>query len=95
MFRQPGGVREALFQLQRMAGEQGGVVLEGRDIGTVVFPDARGEILPHRHAGGPRQQAVRRVVDAVRVVDYARTLEEVLAATIGHHAADRAASPSR
>src|SRR5712691_10282355 len=34
------GVREALFQLQRIAGEQGGVVLEGRDIGTVVFPDA-------------------------------------------------------
>ena len=35
-----GGVRDALFQLQRLAGEDGGVVLEGRDIGTVVFPDA-------------------------------------------------------
>jgi cytidylate kinase len=29
-----------LFSLQRQAGEHGGVVLEGRDIGTVVFPDA-------------------------------------------------------
>jgi cytidylate kinase len=33
-------VREALLAMQRQAGEGGGVVLEGRDIGTVVFPDA-------------------------------------------------------
>jgi cytidylate kinase len=34
------GVRLALLDLQRKAGANGGVVLEGRDIGTVVFPDA-------------------------------------------------------
>ncbi len=33
-------VREAMTQLQRRMGADGGVVLEGRDIGTVVFPDA-------------------------------------------------------
>lgn len=33
-------VRRALLGLQRRLGERGGVVLEGRDIGTVVFPDA-------------------------------------------------------
>jgi cytidylate kinase len=33
-------VRDALLQLQRRAGKDGGVVLEGRDIGTIVFPDA-------------------------------------------------------
>lgn len=33
-------VREALLDLQRQLGVQGGVVLEGRDIGTVVFPNA-------------------------------------------------------
>lgn len=33
-------VREALLDKQRELGRQGGVVLEGRDIGTVVFPDA-------------------------------------------------------
>jgi cytidylate kinase len=33
-------VRAALLELQRAAGRRGGVVLEGRDIGTVVFPDA-------------------------------------------------------
>ncbi|HVH42102.1 MAG TPA: (d)CMP kinase [Labilithrix sp.] len=35
-----GEVRAVLLDLQRQAGEGGGVVLEGRDIGTVVFPDA-------------------------------------------------------
>jgi CMP/dCMP kinase len=34
------GVRAALLELQRRMGESGGVVVEGRDIGSVVFPDA-------------------------------------------------------
>ncbi len=33
-------VREALFSLQRECAAAGGVVAEGRDMGTVVFPDA-------------------------------------------------------
>lgn len=33
-------VREALLPLQRQAGRQGEIVAEGRDMGTVVFPDA-------------------------------------------------------
>ena len=33
-------VRKALVQLQREAAERGNVVMEGRDIGTVVVPDA-------------------------------------------------------
>ena len=33
-------VRDALLSMQRALGRAGGVVLEGRDIGTVVFPDA-------------------------------------------------------
>jgi cytidylate kinase len=34
------GVRAALLDMQRKAARAGGVVLEGRDIGTVVLPDA-------------------------------------------------------
>jgi cytidylate kinase len=34
------GVRDALVARQRALGQVGGVVMEGRDIGTVVFPDA-------------------------------------------------------
>lgn len=33
-------VRAALLELQRKMGQPGGVVVEGRDIGSVVFPDA-------------------------------------------------------
>ena len=33
-------VREAMMALQRRMGVKGGVILDGRDIGTVVFPDA-------------------------------------------------------
>lgn len=37
---QHGPVRAALLDIQRQLGSAGGVVLEGRDIGSVVFPDA-------------------------------------------------------
>jgi CMP/dCMP kinase len=33
-------VREKMRELQRAAGRNGGVVMEGRDIGTAIFPDA-------------------------------------------------------
>ncbi|HTP65515.1 MAG TPA: (d)CMP kinase [Geobacteraceae bacterium] len=33
-------VRDCMLESQREMGKSGGVVLEGRDIGTVVFPDA-------------------------------------------------------
>ena len=35
-----GAVREAMVAQQRRMGEAGGVVMDGRDIGTVVFPHA-------------------------------------------------------
>src|SRR5262245_28230662 len=34
------GVREEMVRQQRRCGQAGGVVMEGRDIGTVVFPHA-------------------------------------------------------
>ena len=37
-------VREAMVSLQRKMGEAGGTVLEGRDTGTVVFPNAEVKI---------------------------------------------------
>lgn len=35
-----GFVREAMVDLQRLMGEAKGVIMDGRDIGTVVFPNA-------------------------------------------------------
>ena len=45
-----GPVREAMVALQRRMGEGGGVVLEGRDTGTVVFPDADAKFFLDAHA---------------------------------------------
>ncbi len=48
-------VRERLVAVQRALGAGGGVVMEGRDIGTVVFPDAPVKLYltadPHERAG--------------------------------------------
>ena len=35
-----GQVREKMVLIQRRYGKEGGIVMDGRDIGTVVFPDA-------------------------------------------------------
>ena len=43
-------VREAMVALQRKMGERGGLVLEGRDTGTVVFPDAEARFFLDAHA---------------------------------------------
>lgn len=53
-------VRSALVVRQRMAGAQGGVVMEGRDIGTVVFPQADLKIFLD---ASPEERARRRAHD--------------------------------
>jgi cytidylate kinase len=51
------GVRHVLVAEQRRAGERGGVVMEGRDIGSVVFPDAQLKIFL---TASPETRAERR-----------------------------------
>ncbi len=50
-------VRDAMVREQRAMGKDGGIVLEGRDIGTVVFPDAD---LKFFMVAGIRSRALRR-----------------------------------
>jgi cytidylate kinase len=54
------GVRAALVAQQRALGADGGVVMEGRDIGTVVFPDAEVKIYLD---ASPEERARRRAQD--------------------------------
>ena len=51
------GVRHVLVAEQRRAGQRGGVVMEGRDIGSVVFPDAQLKIFL---TASPETRAERR-----------------------------------
>jgi cytidylate kinase len=50
-------VRQRMVQEQRAMGKNGAIVLEGRDIGTVVFPDADLKIFMVAHQ---RERAARR-----------------------------------
>ena len=54
-------VREVLVARQRALGAQGGVVMEGRDIGTVVFPNADVKIYLDASA---EERARRRATDS-------------------------------
>lgn len=73
------GVRRALLGIQRQLGAEGGVVLEGRDIGTVVFPDAEVKLFLTASA---EERARRRVKDleskGIRV-DYDELLRQIKA----------------
>ncbi|MBO9540989.1 (d)CMP kinase [bacterium] len=57
------GVREELVALQQAIGRAGGVVAEGRDIGTVVFPQAPVKIFL---VASPAERARRRAKDLER-----------------------------
>jgi cytidylate kinase len=71
------GVRHVLVAEQRRAGEHGGVVMEGRDIGSVVFPDAQLKIFL---TASPETRAERRWREHQQkgeAIDLERTLEEI------------------
>jgi cytidylate kinase len=71
------GVRKVLVAEQRRAGEREGVVMEGRDIGSVVFPDAHLKIFL---TASPEIRAERRWREHQQkgdAVDLARTLVEI------------------
>ena len=71
-------VRRVLVEQQREMGRRSprGVVLEGRDTGTVVFPDAQVKVFL---TASPEERARRRVMELQqlgRPVDYARILAD-------------------
>ena len=70
-------VRQRLVALQRALGAAGGVVMEGRDIGTVVFPDARVKLYL---TADPATRAARRAAElraAAATVDEAALAREL------------------
>lgn len=67
-------VRAALLDLQRRLGEGGGVVVEGRDTGTVVFPHAQAKFFL---TATEEERARRRVAELGAGADYENTLREI------------------
>ncbi len=70
-------VRAKLVSLQKALGAQGGVVMDGRDIGTVVFPDAE---VKFYMTASTEVRAGRRFLELTgrgEDVDYATVLENI------------------
>lgn len=67
-------VRRAMVDLQRLMGEAKGVVMDGRDIGTVVFPDAELKVFV---TASPEIRAQRRY-DELTAKGEKCNLEEIL-----------------
>jgi cytidylate kinase len=70
-------VRRVLVARQRELGAGGGVVMEGRDIGTVVFPDAPVKIYLD---ASPDERARRRAADPAHASSKTAQLSEVATA---------------
>ena len=86
-------VRQALLGIQQRLGQDGGVVLEGRDIGTVVFPNAQAKIFL---TASPEIRAHRRVDDLKSrgmEAEYDATLRDVQARDVQDQ--NRAVAPLR
>ena len=85
-------VRRVLVARQRTYGESGGVVMEGRDIGTVVFPGADVKIYLD---ASPEERARRRAADPAHASSKSAQLADVATALAERDKSDstRAASP--
>lgn len=88
-----GAVRRKLVAMQQQMGRNGGVVMDGRDIGTVVFPTAELKIYM---TADPMVRAERRYKELTAKGDSV-TLEEVYENVVSRDKADmsRAISPLR
>lgn len=78
------GVRKAMTEQQRRIGERGNMVMVGRDIGTVVFPDAKFKIYLE---ASPEERARRRYVE-VQKRGESTSYDEILASIRKRDAVD-------
>lgn len=86
-------VRHALVAMQQQMGNEKGIVMDGRDIGTTVFPNAEMKVFVN---ASPQTRAQRRVAELIEKGVQA-TYEEVLANVINRDHIDetREESPLR
>lgn len=84
-------VRAVLVDRQRAAGEGGGIVMEGRDIGSVVFPSADVKIYLD---ASPEERARRRSADPAHGVSRAAAAVDVATEMAARDQSDRTRSTS-
>ncbi|MBT8223773.1 MAG: (d)CMP kinase, partial [Eudoraea sp.] len=84
-------VREKLVALQRKMGDNKGIVMDGRDIGTVVFPDAELKIFMTASPDIRASRRYKELLDRGEDVAYEEVLENVRKRD--HIDANRSVSP--
>ena len=72
-----GVVRSRLLELQRDMARRGNIVAEGRDIGTVVFPQAEVKIFLQASAAERARRRFAELQSAGQSVDLTKTLREI------------------
>lgn len=72
-----GFVREAMTRQQQAMGREKGIIMDGRDIGTAVFPDAELKIFVTASAETRAQRRYDEMVAKGEQADYQRILENV------------------
>ncbi len=70
-------VRAKLTELQREIGQKGCVVAEGRDMGTVVFPQARHKFFLSASAEERAMRREKQLAEQGEVVSYAEILSQI------------------
>ena len=71
-------VRDFLFDMQREIAEKNDVVMDGRDIGTVVLPDAELKLFLTAKPEVRAQRRVNQLAEKGIVADFNDVLEEVI-----------------
>ena len=84
-------VRAVLVERQRNEGQGGGIVMEGRDIGSVVFPNADVKIYLD---ASPEERARRRAADPAHGVSRAAAAVDVATEMAARDRSDRTRSTS-
>ena len=72
-----GEARRVLTDKMRDVGEDGGVVMEGRDVGTVVFPDAELKFYLDASAEERAKRRVKQLKEAGQKADYNQILKMI------------------
>ena len=70
-------VRENLVRMQKALGRNGGVVMDGRDITTVVFPDAELKVFMKASPEERARRRLRELADRNIPADYEAVLEDI------------------
>lgn len=70
-------VRQKLVEQQQQMGKDGGVVMDGRDIGTVVFPDAELKLFMTASAETRAKRRFSELIESGEIVTYEAVLKNV------------------